>query len=73
VMPTFADAPQTMQVHALEDLDPGDPFGPRGAGELGIGAVTPAIVNAIADAIGEAPAITPAPPEAILDILARRR
>jgi len=62
LMPTFADAPATMQVSALEDLDAGDPFGPRGAGELGIGAVTPAICNAVADAIGEAPALTPLRP-----------
>ena len=72
LMPTFADAPSTMTVSALEDLDAGDPFGPRGAGELGVGAVTPAICNAIGEALGEAPAITPLSPEAMLDILARR-
>ena len=70
--PTFADAPETMRVSAVEDLDAVDPYGPRGAGELGVGAVTPAILNAIADAVGEAPPIIPVSPEAILDILARR-
>ena len=54
LMPTFADAPEAMRVSVREDLDAGDPFGPRGAGELGVGAVTPALVNAVADALGEA-------------------
>lgn len=65
-MPTVRDAPDEMIVTAHEDLDPGDPFGPRGAGELGIGAVTPAIANAVADAIGHWPNVTPVPPETIL-------
>jgi len=69
MMPGIRDAGMAMRVTAHEGLDPGDPFGPRGAGELGIGAVTPAIANAVADAIGGWPAITPFPPETILDLL----
>jgi CO/xanthine dehydrogenase Mo-binding subunit len=52
MIPTVADAPQTSRVFALEDLDRDDVFGPRGVGELGIGAVTPAIAAAVADACG---------------------
>jgi xanthine dehydrogenase D subunit len=66
MLPTAADAPQSMVVHALEELDESDPFGPRGVGELGIGAVTPAIANAVADAIGAWPDQTPFDPEQIL-------
>jgi CO/xanthine dehydrogenase Mo-binding subunit len=66
-MPTVRDAPLRMTTFALEELDPGDPYGPRGAGEIGIGAVTPAIANAVADALGRWPAVTPFRPEEILD------
>lgn len=69
MLPTVSDAPARMSVFALEDLDPGDPFGPRGAGEIGIGAVTPAIANAIGDALGLHPSITPLDPEALLDAI----
>jgi CO/xanthine dehydrogenase Mo-binding subunit len=65
MMPGVRDAPQ-MRVTALEDLDPGDPHGPRGAGELGIGGVTPAICNAVAQAVGFWPTVTPIAPEMVL-------
>ncbi len=71
MLPSIRDAPDMMRVTALEDLDEGDPHGPRGVGEIGIGAVTPAIAAAIADAIGFYPAVTPIRPEDILDALAR--
>ena len=66
-MPTIRDAPERMMNFALEDLDADDPFGPRGAGEIGISSVTPAIANAVADAVGRWPAVTPFRPEEILD------
>lgn len=66
MIPTVADAPQTSRVFALEDLDRDDVFGPRGVGELGIGAVTPAIAAAVADACGLWPTVTPISPEAVL-------
>lgn len=69
MLPSIADAPETVATFALEDLDPGDPFGPRGAGELGIGAVTPAIANAVADAIGWWPQAAPFDPERLLDAM----
>jgi CO/xanthine dehydrogenase Mo-binding subunit len=71
MLPDIADAPQSLMTFALEDLDEGDPFGPRGAGELGIGAVTPAIVNAVADAVGAWPERIPIDPEWVLDALRR--
>jgi CO/xanthine dehydrogenase Mo-binding subunit len=69
MMPTVKDVPQRMHITAHESLDPDDPFGPRGVGELGIGAVTPAVINAIGNAIGRWPAMTPVSPEAILAMM----
>ena len=69
LMPTIADAPERSRVLALEDLDPGDPYGPRGIGELGIGAVTPAIAAAVADAVGHWPGAAPFSPETLLRAL----
>jgi CO/xanthine dehydrogenase Mo-binding subunit len=69
LMPCIADAPVRMAVYALEELDPGDVYGPRGVGELGIGAVAPAIANAVFDAIGICPTISPISPESILLML----
>jgi xanthine dehydrogenase D subunit len=73
MMPSIGDAPARMAVYALEELDPGDRYGPRGVGELGIGAVTPAIANAVFAAIGVCPTTTPISPEAILDAAAPYR
>ena len=70
VMPSIADAPERMRTFALESVD--DDLGPRGAGELGIGAVTPAIANAVYAAIGYLPTVTPISCEAILDALEKR-
>jgi nicotinate dehydrogenase large molybdopterin subunit len=66
MLPTIADAPLTTRVFALEDLDRGDAYGPRGVGELGIAAVTPAIAAAVADAVGIWPTVAPISPEELL-------
>jgi xanthine dehydrogenase D subunit/xanthine dehydrogenase C subunit len=64
MLPTIADAPEASRVFALESLD--DAYGPRGVGELGIGAVTPAIAAAVADAVSFWPTVTPIPSEDLL-------
>ncbi|MVA69464.1 molybdopterin-dependent oxidoreductase [Agrobacterium vitis] len=69
MLPGIQDAPLGLHVFALEDLDPGDALGPRGVGELGIGAVTPAIANAIAAATGYWPPVMPVAPETLLAYL----
>ncbi len=66
LMPTIQDRPLRLAVTADETLDPGDPYGPRGVGELGIGAVTPAIANAIAALTGRWPQTAPFAPEEML-------
>ncbi len=71
MLPTVADAPQTSRVFALEDLEWDDEFGPRGVGELGIGAVTPAIAAAVADACGVWPTVTPISPEYLLTAMSK--
>lgn len=71
MLPGIRDTARRISVFALEDLDAGDELGPRGAGELGIGAITPAIANAVADAIGYRPLTIPFAPEAILDVMGR--
>jgi len=71
MLPGIQDVPEHMQSFALESLAEGDVFGPRGVGELGIGAVTPAIANAVFAATGYMPTVTPFPPETILAALER--
>ncbi|MCM3726166.1 xanthine dehydrogenase subunit D [Neobacillus cucumis] len=51
-IPTICDVPYNTNVEAIEKLAAGDPFGPRGVGEIGTVAVAPAIVRAIYDATG---------------------
>jgi len=68
MVPSIRDVPAAISVTALEDLDEGDPWGPRGVGELGIGAATPAIANAVAVAIGAWPVACPFRPETIADL-----
>lgn len=66
MVPMIADAPANMRVFAMEELDADDPYGPRGVGELGISAVSPAIAAAVADAVGVWVAEAPFSPEKIL-------
>jgi xanthine dehydrogenase D subunit/xanthine dehydrogenase C subunit len=73
MLPGIQDAPRRMQSFAQESLAEDDDYGPRGVGELGIGAVTPAIANAVFAATGHMPATTPFPPEAILAALESRQ
>ena len=62
MLPSIGDAPVDSRVFALDELDPGDPYGPRGVGELGIAAVAPALAAAVADATGVWPVEAPFPP-----------
>ncbi|MDQ0245486.1 xanthine dehydrogenase D subunit [Bacillus fengqiuensis] len=52
LIPGICDVPFKMEVEAIETLYEGDPFGPRGVGEIGTVAVAPAIAKAIHDAAG---------------------
>ncbi len=69
MVPTVLDAPAQMRTYAVEALDPGDPYGARGIGELSIGAVAAAINSAVAEATGSWLTKLPLEPEAVLDAL----
>jgi CO/xanthine dehydrogenase Mo-binding subunit len=51
--PTILDAPRTMDWAALDIPDPETPVGARGIGEPPVGAGCCAVLNAIADAVGD--------------------
>lgn len=72
LMPNIVDVPFDTNVYAIEDLYEGDNYGPRGVGEIGTIAITPAIVKAIHDAIGCWVTKLPISSEEILDKIESR-
>jgi len=52
LLPGVADTPATLEIDAIEELAPDDPYGPRGIGEVGSVALAPAIAAAVRDAMG---------------------
>ncbi|MGE3990824.1 molybdopterin cofactor-binding domain-containing protein [Pseudorhodoplanes sp.] len=69
LIPTCPDAPAQMRTYAVQALDPEDRHGPRGIGELSIGAVAAAINSGVAEATGTWFTNLPLEPETILDSL----
>ena len=68
--PTILDAPQKMTADAVGLPDPETPVGARGIGEPPVGAGYGAVMNAIADAVGdEIFRRTPVTPDIILTAL----
>ena len=67
-VPTIMDAPE-IQSLVIEDPEPHGPFGAKGISEVATVPVTPAILNAIYDAIGVRIHTLPATPERILSEL----
>jgi CO/xanthine dehydrogenase Mo-binding subunit len=68
IMPTSVDLPPIRVVFAEAPYAYG-PHGAKGIGELPMDGPAPAIVNAIADALGVAITTVPATPEVILEAL----
>jgi len=68
ILPTFRDVP-TIETVILETDDPGGPFGARGIGEPPLIAATPAVLSAIANAIGVSPHTTPCTPQRVWELL----
>ncbi|MFB5758775.1 xanthine dehydrogenase subunit D [Paenibacillus medicaginis] len=52
LIPTISDIHTSLEVEAIQDLPEGDPYGPRGVGEVGSVALAPAIAAAIQQATG---------------------
>lgn len=69
IVPTFMDAPAHSATSYFENPDPIGPFGAKGCGEMVVDTQSPAIVNAIYDAVGVEVESLPATPEKILRLL----
>jgi 4-hydroxybenzoyl-CoA reductase alpha subunit len=69
-IPVALDVPEAIETVLVETSDPEGPFGAKGVAEPGIIPVAPAIVNAIANAVGVRIRDLPATPERILAAVA---
>ena len=69
---TAAESPP-IEVHIIESHDPYGPFGAKEASEGALAAVPPAVVNAIANAIGLDLDELPVTPDRVLRALVERR
>jgi CO/xanthine dehydrogenase Mo-binding subunit len=72
-IPVALDVPDALETILVEARDPAGPYGAKGVAEPAIIPVAPAIVNAIANAVGVRVRDLPATPEKILRALAARR
>jgi len=63
-IPTSLDMPEIVPI-IVEDMEPSGPFGAKGVGEPALIPTAPAILNAIADALGERVYRLPAHPERV--------
>lgn len=68
ILPTLRDVPR-VEVIMLENDDPGGPFGARGIGEPPLVAATPAVLNAIHNALEVPPHTTPCAPQRVWELL----
>lgn len=69
-IPTSLDLPH-IEGMIVEDLEPTGPFGAKGMGEPSLAPTAPAIVNAIADALGQRLYKLPANPESVRAAVSR--
>jgi 4-hydroxybenzoyl-CoA reductase subunit alpha len=71
-MPTIMDSPP-IETHIVESYDPYGPFGAKEASEGALAGFAPALVNAIAQAIGINVNELPVSPDRVMDALIQRR
>lgn len=71
-MPTMVESPD-IEVYIVESNDPLGPFGAKEAGEGALSGFPPALVNAVADAIGLDTNILPLTPDRLMDALVAQR
>jgi CO/xanthine dehydrogenase Mo-binding subunit len=53
LIPTISDIHRNLEIEAIDDLPEGDPYGPRGIGEVASVSLAPAITSAIYQATGK--------------------
>ena len=70
--PTIAESPD-IEVHIVESIDPLGPFGAKEAGEGALSGFPPALVNAVADAVGLDANFLPMTPDRVLEALIKYR
>jgi 4-hydroxybenzoyl-CoA reductase subunit alpha len=71
-VPTIAESPP-IDVHIVESHDPNGPFGAKEASEGALAGFPPALVNAVANAIGVDLDALPVTPDRVMDALVERR
>ncbi|MBW7949467.1 MAG: 4-hydroxybenzoyl-CoA reductase subunit alpha [Pseudorhodoplanes sp.] len=71
-VPTIAESPP-IEVHIVESHDPNGPFGAKEASEGALAGFPPALINAIANAIGIDISEIPVTPDRVMDALVARR
>ncbi len=71
-IPGFRDLPLAIENEAVASVEHGGPFGAKGVGESATFGVSPAIANAIEDAVGVRLTSLPLKPEAILRAIRAR-
>ena len=71
-MPTIVESPD-IEVHIVESIDPLGPFGAKEAGEGALSGTPPALVNAVADAIGLDINSLPLTPDRVVEALIAKR
>ena len=72
LIPTSKDVPEVIPI-LVEDEEPTGPFGAKGVGEPALIPSAPAILNAIADAIGQRVCHLPANLERVLEAIQKNR
>lgn len=70
--PTIIESPD-IEVHIVESIDPLGPFGAKEAGEGALSGFPPALVNAVADAIGLDANFLPVTPDRVIEALTKAR
>ena len=71
-VPTIVESPP-IEVGIIECADPHGPFGAKEAGEGSLSSFIPALVNAVADAMGIRATDLPLIPERVLELLEKKR
>jgi CO/xanthine dehydrogenase Mo-binding subunit len=72
LIPTVKDIPEVIPI-IVEDEEPTGPFGAKGVGEPALIPTAPAILNAVADAVGQRVYQLPANLERVLDAVKKNK